>query len=1069
MLINIIKRYLLKGLSIALILSFFIPIIVLAYSFYYDISITETLGNSYTYIPLRGAIDNLGLVTDGKITATGLNTRVYTSGGVALPHMLADNKLLFATNVTALSSQTVRYAMGESSLSAFDIITGYGGYVTKTDNATIELGGNFTLEQSGYVDLSTIGANFTAKDGAIQIYTSGSSNITAQLTGLSTNVTANGVTEGEHILKVAGIRSSGANNWLAGWSYRQEFQIDGTVDGSQTNYQLQANIYPWSGNNTGNNIFLNNHTAADLDDLRFTTADGMTELDYWINQDVDNVDMGLSDFIGSIGFLQAGAFYANGKTYIGYVAGTGVDEDKVKILTYTHSTRTFSAPVVLTGDLGNHDYARPTVVVDNTGIIHVFYEPNSQTVQGGQMVHLESDNPYDISSFSAGTVPASTSHTVEITSLMDSSGNIYLIYQDMPTATEADIAIRKSSDNGVTWTNPISGYLVDFGDNILLWPMSFLIIDDVIYGSYAPSATGTEDLYNLYFIQGETGGTVWKKADDTTIATPATAATSDIIYTSASSGVMTRGNDIRLEPTTDNPYMLMAAENGAAGNMEWYLAKHDGVNWTTTKAEEFGDSGGIAEAWGLIEVMSPNDIIVLSEHSYTGIINKWVTTDGGTNWTLLDKITDTSAGCLARVHNSIPGFDYFYQGYNYTGRVIPASIEVWVEFDSIAASPTATIFYAYYGNSGAAADSNAANTFLLYDDFERGINGDPIGGSWTVTNGSVIISTTQAYQGTRAMKLVGGVATPGVDTPLIATGNYTITLFQWRDNHNGDGAYIQHGNGAKVIDTLTDGFENIQYYDGALHDTGVNATNLIWQSFELNDISFTAGTYDIWHEGIKIKNDATTWASALIANKIALATSAPAGQDVYIDYVIVRAWTDNEPTWGAWSGIGEEPSASAGSLSIYIDGVLYDITPWISGNITDNANDWTFIQSEAMPYANYISIDIGGVNRLLWQPDSIILGNVLPDEGGNNQDGEIHWGTNPPGITLIISAPSSPLTEGTTSLNIVMLVVYSAFVLVIVIKIMSRSTIAGLLFAAIAIYLGTAFVRMIQEALDSLW
>ena len=63
-----------------------------------------------------------------------------------------------------------------------------------------------------------------------------------------------------------------------------------------------------------------------------------------------------------------------------------------------------------------------------------------------------------------------------------------------------------------------------------------------------------------------------------------------------------------------------------------------------------------------------------------------------------------------------------------TGTTPNQLATVWIEFDSIGTG--ATTFYMYYGNAGASSYSSGADTFILFDDFERGSNGDPIGGDW---------------------------------------------------------------------------------------------------------------------------------------------------------------------------------------------------------------------------------------------------------------------------------------------------------------------------------------------------
>lgn len=98
---------------------------------------------------------------------------------------------------------------------------------------------------------------------------------------------------------------------------------------------------------------------------------------------------------------------------------------------------------------------------------------------------------------------------------------------------------------------------------------------------------------------------------------------------------------------------------------------------------------------------------------------------------------------------------------------------IWVEND---ATPSTTC-YIYYGNAAATTTSNGTNTFIVFDDFERGVNGDAIGGSWTVVSGAATISTTHNYTaytsagaaGTRSSKLAGHAAHTLITIPVAVT------------------------------------------------------------------------------------------------------------------------------------------------------------------------------------------------------------------------------------------------------------------------------------------------------------
>lgn len=81
-------------------------------------------------------------------------------------------------------------------------------------------------------------------------------------------------------------------DWLSGYSHRQQITIDATVAGEQTNYQMKLTVHKGVGDSSGDDVYLKNHALSwsypryDTDvfprDIRFTKADGITELDYWI-------------------------------------------------------------------------------------------------------------------------------------------------------------------------------------------------------------------------------------------------------------------------------------------------------------------------------------------------------------------------------------------------------------------------------------------------------------------------------------------------------------------------------------------------------------------------------------------------------------------------------------------------------------------------------------------------------------------------------------------------------------------------------------------------------------------
>ena len=63
-----------------------------------------------------------------------------------------------------------------------------------------------------------------------------------------------------------------ASAWLSGYSYRQEHNITGDASwsGDQTNYQVKFIVDTGAGSSSGNTVYLNSHSQADIDDIKFT-------------------------------------------------------------------------------------------------------------------------------------------------------------------------------------------------------------------------------------------------------------------------------------------------------------------------------------------------------------------------------------------------------------------------------------------------------------------------------------------------------------------------------------------------------------------------------------------------------------------------------------------------------------------------------------------------------------------------------------------------------------------------------------------------------------------------------
>jgi len=68
--------------------------------------------------------------------------------------------------------------------------------------------------------------------------------------------------------------------WLSGFIYRKSITLS-RASGAVTDYQMKLLVGESAGA-TGEDVDCNSHIQTDFDDLRFTTSDGQTLLDYWI-------------------------------------------------------------------------------------------------------------------------------------------------------------------------------------------------------------------------------------------------------------------------------------------------------------------------------------------------------------------------------------------------------------------------------------------------------------------------------------------------------------------------------------------------------------------------------------------------------------------------------------------------------------------------------------------------------------------------------------------------------------------------------------------------------------------
>lgn len=243
---------------------------------------------------------------------------------------------------------------------------------------------------------------------------------------------------------------------------------------------------------------------------------------------------------------------------------------------------------------------------------------------------------------------------------------------------------------------------------------------------------------------------------------------------------------------------------------------------------------------------------------------------------------------------------------------------VWIEFDSIGTGDTT--FYMYYGKADASAASNGVNTFIAFDDFERGSNGDTIGGSWTEATAHVQVSTDHdigdvtGFTGTRSAKFIGEPPPHSANIVVTASDNNTISERVYKETA-GALVMISHGNGSKYLFVYHDSNDKIGFYNGSLNDINSGPVDQ-WFKLEIKNINFTAGTFDIYVDESLFRSAATMCSGTESANELGILGSYVIGNDAWIDNVIVRNWRSTEPVWGTW---GDEEYTPAVAPTVQTD------------------------------------------------------------------------------------------------------------------------------------------------------
>jgi len=269
-------------------------------------------------------------------------------------------------------------------------------------------------------------------------------------------------------------------------------------------------------------------------------------------------------------------------------------------------------------------------------------------------------------------------------------------------------------------------------------------------------------------------------------------------------------------------------------------------------------------------------------------------TDDSTHVYLGTNVKDDFSDLRFTKFDGITLLDYWIESY--TSGV---SAVVWIEFDSIPASPGTATFYMYYGNASASSVSSGSTTFNFFDDF----------GSWqsslwgsqpawaTLSSGVLTITATNADNALRSSSTFDQGYTLRANAQFQTNSRSTniefyrphpflldrVGFFQWT---------LLGANWQKIA--RKDPNQTLSSYNLAW-DTN-------WRIFEIRRQQ--AGNPDIARYQIdsvaeETINDYVPTAD-LSANLRVYSDGPGYTTDLKVDWILVRKYVFPEPTWTSW-------------------------------------------------------------------------------------------------------------------------------------------------------------------------
>jgi len=248
--------------------------------------------------------------------------------------------------------------------------------------------------------------------------------------------------------------------------------------------------------------------------------------------------------------------------------------------------------------------------------------------------------------------------------------------------------------------------------------------------------------------------------------------------------------------------------------------------------------------------------------------------------------------------------DYWIEEYTSGDNAV-----VWIEFDSIPASPDTATFYLYYSKADATSESNGDNTFLWFNDyasavgftyFPYGVNtkGGENAAGWALDSGTLKHTQQQANTHEHALASLShtnvAIHTKGKLNELTAATAFGVNL-----RYSDSGImqrywfrYQYYGSGAGQHSIQLNRCKNGS--DTALATVDITCdTN--WHKLIFSIYGTTLKCYLDGVEKINVTDSAIS-----SGDYLGLMGESTQGRIQYFDDTFVRKYIEPEPTWGSW-------------------------------------------------------------------------------------------------------------------------------------------------------------------------